>query len=153
MCGLAPSYQRDLQETKSAVIAIVEETGAVLAAFERAFAAVEFDANAMERKALEGYTIATDLSDALIRAGVTARRAHALVGSVVMQAEAAQRPLDRGDLRYLAEQSGVDDFYAPLDAVASVVAKRTSGSTNPAEVALQIVSIEAEVSEIVEAAT
>jgi argininosuccinate lyase len=145
LCGLAPSYQRDLQETKSAVIGIVEEAHAVLDAFGGALATVTFDARTMERKALDGYTIATDLSDALIRAGVTARTAHALVGSVVALAESAGRAIDRGDLRVLADRSGIASLDAPLDAEASVVAKRTSGSTNPADVASQIASIQKEI--------
>lgn len=144
LCGIAPSYQRDLQETKRATIAIVERTRSVLDAFCRASNAVSFDRAAMQKRAAEGYTVATDVADALIAAGVSARAAHALVGARVAQAEAQGRALDGNDLVALAERAGLPALDAPLDAVSSVNAKKTAGSTEPADVRKQIASIQAE---------
>lgn len=127
LCGLAPSYQRDLQVTKSQTIAIIEDALAVLDTFARAWEAVSFVQERMEGAALEGYTIATDLADALVAAGTSPREAHARVGAQVARAESEGRALD-----------------ASLDARASVAAKRTRGSTAPSEVRDQIRSIEAQ---------
>ena len=138
LCGLAPSYQRDLQETKSRTIAIAEDGLAVLGAFERALAAVSFDRECMARAALTGYTVATDIADALISAGVTARAAHALVGTAVAAAESERRALDKRDLANLAANAGIESLQAPLDARASIEAKRTDGSTSPDDVRSQI---------------
>jgi argininosuccinate lyase len=144
LCGLAPSYQRDLQETKSQTIAITEDALAVLEAFGRAMGSVTFARDRMNAAALDGYTIATDVADALIARGTSARTAHALVGAAVARAESENRPLENGDLARLASQIGADALDAPLDARTSVSAKRTLGSTAPNEVREQIRSLEAE---------
>ena len=120
LCGLAPSYQRDLQVTKSQIIEIVEDSLRTLEAFARAFDAVTFVREKMAAGALDGYTVATDLADALIAQGSTARSAHALVGAVVARAESEQRALNADDLAWLAERSGVASLEAPLDAQASI---------------------------------
>jgi argininosuccinate lyase len=142
LSGVALSYHRDLQSTKALAIAGVEGALASLAAFERAFPHVRWNASAMNARAGDGYVVATDVADALIAAGVTARRAHALVGAAVALAEAETRPLDGRDLARLALEARLDSLEAPLDAAASVRAKRTSGSTNPAMVARSIDALE-----------
>lgn len=144
LCGLAPSYQRDLQETKAQVLAIVEPASGALDAFERAWDAVAFDRERMQASASDGYTNATDVADALIAHGATARAAHALTGAAVARAESERRPLDATDLAQLASAIGVDALDAPLDARASVEAKRTAGSTAPGEVRKHLAALEAE---------
>ncbi len=127
LCGLAPSYQRDLQVTKSQAIAIVEDARATLGAFARAWDAVSFSRERMERAALDGFTIATDLADALVAAGTSPREAHARIGAQVARAEAEGAALDPS-----------------FDARASIAAKRTRGSTAPGDVRDQIRSLERE---------
>ncbi len=124
LCGLAPSYQRDLQVTKSLAIAIVEDGLAVLEAFGRALESLAFARERMEAAALDGYTVATDLADRLILHGTSPREAHARVGAEVARAESEGRALD-----------------SALDARGSVAAKRTRGSTAPDDVREQIASL------------
>ncbi len=123
--GVALSYHRDLQQTKSVVIRAATDSLAAIGAFRRAFAHVRFQHAVMTERAGAGYTVATDLADALIAKGATARDAHRAVGERVRLAEAEGRDLDRRDLEHL----GIPE--APLDARASVLAKRTLGSTHP----------------------
>jgi argininosuccinate lyase len=130
--GIALSYHRDLQETKAQIIAGTENALAALDAFRRAFAHVHFRQDVTSAHAGDGYTVATDLADALIAAGATAREAHRAVGERVLLAETQQRALDAEDVRHL----GVPE--APVDALASVGGKRTSGSTQPEAVAAAI---------------
>ncbi|MFY9737848.1 MAG: lyase family protein, partial [Candidatus Cybelea sp.] len=148
LCGLAPSYQRDLQETKSATVATAEDGLSVLDAFARALAAVSFDRERMARSAVAGYTVATDIADALISAGATARAAHALVGAAVAAAEAEGRVLDERDLTRLAGNAGIESLQAPLEARASVEAKQTQGSTSLADVRSQIDAVSAELASL-----
>jgi argininosuccinate lyase len=148
LCGLAPSYQRDLQETKAATIAIAEDGLATLDAFGRAWGAVSFHRERMERVAVAGYTVATDVADALIAKGVTARAAHALVGAAVAQAESEGRELDAHDLALLAAKGGIEALQAPLDARASIGAKQTGGSTSPADVRVQIDAVSTELASL-----
>lgn len=148
LCGLAPSYQRDLQETKAATLTIVERALAALDAFARAWEAVGFARERMNAAAGTGYTIATDWADALIARGTPARAAHALVGAAVARAEAERRPLNRVDLDALAAAAGVAPFDAPLDPGASVAAKQTIGSTAPVQVARQLDALDAELASL-----
>jgi len=122
--GVALSYHRDLQEAKAQIVAGTEAALAALEAFRRAFAHVQFT-GASSARAGDGYTVATDLADAVIASGRSAREAHRLVGERVLEAETEGRPLDRRD----AVALGVPD--APVDAAESVAAKRTAGSTHP----------------------
>jgi argininosuccinate lyase len=138
LCGLAPSYQRDLQITKQQAIALVEDTLATLSAFERALGAVAYDRERMRERALDGYTIATDVADALIVQGSSARAAHAAVGAVVADADAAGIALNDTDLERLAADAGISSLEGPLSAAGSVRAKKTPGSTAPEAVAAQL---------------
>jgi argininosuccinate lyase len=130
--GIALSYHRDLQETKAQVIGGTEQALAALDAFRRAFAHVHFQDATTSAHAGDGYTVATDLADAVILAGATAREAHRAVGERVVRAETEGRELDASD----ADALGVPN--APLDAAGSVLGKHTPGSTNPEAVATAI---------------
>jgi argininosuccinate lyase len=142
--GLPLSYHRDLQETKRLAIATCERALAALDAFERALRDTAFLRSAMQARAGTGYTIATDLADALIAAGVKAREAHTLVGAVVRAAEEEGRPLDDRDLATLAKAAGLKELKAPLTPADSVAAKATSGSTSPDAVRAGLASLAAE---------
>jgi argininosuccinate lyase len=130
--GIALSYHRDLQETKAHVIEGTEAALTALDAFRRAFAHVHFIESAMTAHAGDGYTVATDLADALILAGATAREAHGAVGERVLLAEEQGRPLDPSDVAAL----GVPAI--PVDPLGSVLGKRTAGSTHPDAVAASL---------------
>jgi argininosuccinate lyase len=130
--GVALSYHRDLQETKAHVIQGTEAALTALDAFRRAFAHMHFVDAATTARAGDGYTVATDLADAMIARGATAREAHRAVGTRVLLAEDEGRALDARDLETL----GIPD--APVDALGSVNGKRTIGSTHPDAVAASI---------------
>jgi argininosuccinate lyase len=132
--GLPLSYHRDLQQTKRLALAACERGRAALDAFERALADTSFARETMTRAAGVGYTVATDIADALIARGVSARDAHGYVGAAVRAAEEAGRPLDARDLRAIAQAAQLPELDAPLDPRASVLAKRTTGSTAPGAV-------------------
>ena len=147
--GVALSYHRDLQETKSLVLRGTERGLAALDAFASAFTYTHWNADAMERRANDGYVVATDIADALIVRGVTARAAHVAVGAAVREAAAANRRLNADDLVELATRTGLPNaLEAPLDAQASVRAKRTAGSTHPHEVRRAIEALDRELGTI-----
>ena len=140
--GLPLSYHKDLQATKAATIRGTERGLAALTAFRRAFGYVEWNAAAMTTRAGDGYTVATDIADALVARQVPARTAHSLVGAAVSAAERAGRPLAQSDLDALTKAAQLDaPLVAPLDALASVRAKRTAGSTSPSAVAEAIAQL------------
>jgi argininosuccinate lyase len=131
LCGLALSYHRDLQQTKRLALQTIERGIALLAAFELALRDLSFDRARMGAAAGSGYTVATDVADMLVNAGIDTRRAHYLVGASVAAAEAEGRDLDDVDLAHLASSAGIAPFAGPLDPRDAVAAKRTAGSTAP----------------------
>jgi len=131
VAGLALSYHRDLQETKRIVVGETERALAALDAFARAFEYVRWNDDALASGAAAPYTVATDVADALVARGVSPRRAHELVGNAVTRAEQEGRQLAAEDVAWVAEEAGLAPFEAPLDARASIAAKRTVGSTGP----------------------
>lgn len=124
--GVALSYHRDLQVTKSAILAIVERAVASLDAFARALQYVEFDAERMTMQAGKNYTAATDVADALIGNGMSARAAHAHVGAAVRESEQSGQP---------------PEWPCARD---SVCGKVTEGSTAPSAVAQALDALEKE---------
>ena len=144
LAGLALSYHRDLQETKRIVVFETERALGALDAFSRAFSRLSWQSEAMEAAAAEGFTVATDIADALVARGVTPRRAHELVGRAVAAADRDRRALNEDDLIMLASAARIPIFDAPLDAGSSVLAKRTAGSTSPADVRRSLEALRAE---------
>lgn len=140
--GVALSYHRDLQETKSLALEGTRAGLAALDAFRRALEHVHFRHDTMTARAADGYTVATDLADALIRGGATAREAHHAVGERVLLAEAQGRPLTASDAAAL----GIAN--TPVNALGSVGGKRTAGSTHPNEVAASIAATRAAIASI-----
>jgi argininosuccinate lyase len=136
--GVALSYHKDLQETKALVLDGTERGLSVLAAFEIALSYLHFDAARMNADAARGFTVATDVADALIERGMTARAAHRTVGEAVGAARGDTFTTEQ--LEQVRAAAGDATLDAPLDAAASVSAKKTSGSTAPGEVAAAIAS-------------
>jgi argininosuccinate lyase len=123
-------------------MAAIERGHAALSAVSRALKDVHFNRDAISARAADGYTVATDVADALILSGIPSRRAHELVGAAVATAERESRPLQESDLRAIAREAGLRTLHAPLDAESSVRAKRTVGSTHPEHVAAAIRALE-----------
>jgi len=149
--GIALSYHKDLQETKALVLQGTEHGLAALEAFGIALEHVHFDAERMNGEAARGFTVATDVADALIARGTTARAAHRAVGETV--AAASGETFGAADLQRLRTSTGVQDLNAPLDAQASTSAKRTAGSTHPSAVAAAIAAAGDELNQIEKAST
>ncbi len=132
LAGLPLSYHRDLQQTKRLGLLVCERGTAMLDVFEIALRDTSFDRARMSEHAGDGFTVATDLADALIRQGVSARDAHARVGAAVRDAERRGMELE------------IDGLDGPLTPGASVRAKVTSGSTSPGAVQAALSSLRAE---------
>jgi argininosuccinate lyase len=92
--GLPLAYQRDLQESVAPLLDAVGVLDASLAVMTGLIETLTVDADRMRAAALEGYTTATAVADALVRRGIPFRAAHHLVGSLVAQAEGAGIGLD-----------------------------------------------------------
>jgi len=87
--GLPFGYNRDLQEDKEPVFDSVEQLLLVLPAMTGMIATLRFDTARMAASAPEGFALATDIAEWLVRNGVPFREAHEVAGACVRRAEAS----------------------------------------------------------------
>ena len=92
--GLPLAYQRDLQEDKLPLFETAATLEASLGIMAGLLDTLTVDRDRMREAAMEGFTTATAVADALVRRGVPFRAAHGVVGSLVAQAEEAAVGLD-----------------------------------------------------------
>ena len=85
--GLPIAYNRDLQEDKEPVFDSVTTLELVLPAFAGMVATLRFDTARMAELAPQGFSLATDVADWLVRRGVPFRDAHEISGALVRLCE------------------------------------------------------------------
>ena len=81
--ALPLAYNRDLQEDKEPVFDTADTVVNTLRLLARLLPEVRFNKERMALMAAEGFTLATDLADYLVRKGVPFRKAHYIVGQLV----------------------------------------------------------------------
>lgn len=134
--GLPLSYNRDLQWDKRCVFRSVELSLAGLRVMARFLSHVRLRPGRGRELLASGTTSATDLAEYLVQRGVAFAEAHGIVGRLVVQAERSKTPLSRmttAQLRAFSPHFGPEAARL-TDPAASVARKRSTGSTNPAQV-------------------
>src|SRR4029079_15001168 len=92
--ALPLAYNRDLQEDKEPVFDSVDPLEVLLPAFTGMVATLVFDTDRMAALAPQGFSLATDVAEWLVRQGVPFREAHEVAGACVRVAEAQGSDLD-----------------------------------------------------------
>ncbi len=111
--GLPLAYQRDLQDDKPPLFGAVDTLEGSLGVMTGLIETLAVDPVRMREAADDGYTTATAIADALVRAGVPFRSAHHVVGSLVAAAEArSARLVAVTDDEIDAALGGTDDPIA-----------------------------------------
>jgi argininosuccinate lyase len=131
--GLPAGYQKDLQEDKEAVFDAADATLASVAVMTGVVAGLQLRRKAMQAAAGREEMMAAGLAVALAREGMPFRKAHGVVGSLVMDALKTGRPLRETAARKLqrlspAVAARIDALFDPLEAVR---AKSLPGGTAP----------------------
>ena len=103
MKGLPITYNRDLQEDKPPLFDSVDTILLMLAVNAEMIAAMEMREDRCLAAASDPMLLATDLADALVKAGVPFRSAHELVGKAVAESVSSGGPLDELDLKAIDE--------------------------------------------------
>ena len=85
--ALPLAYNRDLQEDKEPVFDSVDTLEVLLPAMTGLVATLTFDTARMAELAPQGFSLATDVAEWLVRAGVPFRDAHELAGACVTRCE------------------------------------------------------------------
>ena len=140
MKGLPLAYNRDMQEDKEPLIdsaRTVEESLAVAAAM---LGSTHFRPERFAHEMKQDGMLATDLADYLARKGLPFRKAHAVVGEIVRTCAARGLGLKELSLKEYRSHSPLfgKDALELLHPLASVRAKRSEGSTHPAQVEREI---------------
>ena len=94
--GLPLAYNRDLQEDKEPVFDSIDTLEVLLPAFTGMIATLTFNTERMQALAPQGFALATDIAEWLVREGVPFRDAHELSGACVQACE--QRGIELWDL-------------------------------------------------------
>ena len=138
--GVPLAYARDLQEDKAAAFEAVDTLVASMGALAGLVAGLEPDRARMLADARAGESTAVDLAEALVRAGVPFREAHAAVAAAVRLAAGRDMrlaDLDAAELVAIHPALAAADL-AVLEVGGSIAAKATPGSTHPSRVADQL---------------
>ncbi len=85
--ALPLAYNRDLQEDKEPVFDSVDTLEVLLPAFTGMIATLTFDTERMAELAPQGFSLATDVAEWLVREGVAFRIAHEVAGACVQRCE------------------------------------------------------------------
>ncbi|QTE30708.1 argininosuccinate lyase [Pengzhenrongella sicca] len=138
--GLPLAYNRDLQEDKEPVFDQIDTLTVLLPAFAGMVATLTFDTGRMAELAPQGFSLATDVAEWLVREGVPFRVAHELAGACVRECE--ERGIELWDLTD-AELAGISAHLTPalravLTVEGSLASRSAYGGTAPVRVAEQL---------------
>lgn len=137
------AYNRDLQEDKEPVFDAVDQLLLVLPAVTGMIATLRFDTVRISLSAPQGFALATDIAEWLVRRGVPFRDAHEIAGACVREAEARGVELwDLDDEAFAAISAeltpGVRDV---LSLEGSVSSRASYGGTAPVRVREQLAQV------------
>jgi argininosuccinate lyase len=139
--GLPLTYDRDLQEDKEPVFDAVDTLA--LPALAGLVATMTVRADRLAAAAPEGFTLATEVADWLVRQGVPFRDAHEITGRLValcVERDCALQDVPDEDLARLSEH--LEPRVREVLSVRSALAARvTPGSTGPGPVADQLAAV------------
>ena len=134
--GLPLAYNRDLQEDKEPVFDSIVTLEVLLPAFAGMVATLTFDTARMAELAPQGFSLATDVADWLVREGVPFRDAHEISGALVRACEIRGIGLEDASDELFAEVSPrlTPEVRAVLTIEGSVASRSGAGGTAPVRV-------------------
>ncbi|MFF0904236.1 UNVERIFIED_CONTAM: argininosuccinate lyase [Kocuria sp. CPCC 205316] len=150
--GLPLAYNRDLQEDKEPVFDAIDQLEVLLPAVAGMIATLDFNTERMAELAPQGFALATDVAEWLVRQGVPFRDAHEVAGDAVRVCE--QRGIELWDLSD-EDFAAISDRLTPgvrevLTVAGSLASRSAQGGTAPSAVAAQIGELERQVAEAAE---
>lgn len=138
--GLPLAYNRDLQEDKEPIFDQIDQLDVLLPAVTGMIATMRLHYDRMAELAPQGFSLATDIAEWLVKNGVPFREAHEISGVCV--AECEKRGIELADLSD-DDFAAIDERLTPdvrsvLSIEGSVRARSGRGGTAPERVAEQI---------------
>jgi argininosuccinate lyase len=134
--GLPLAYNRDLQEDKEPVFDAIDTLHLLLPAVAGMIESMTFDTTRLESLAPQGFSLATDIAEWLVRQGVPFREAHEIAGKCVQVCES--RGLELAELSD-ADLAAISEQLTPavrevLSVPGSLAARDGHGGTAPERV-------------------
>ena len=144
--GLPLAYNRDLQEDKEPVFDAADTLEVLLPAVSGMIATLTFNTERMQALAPQGFALATDIAEWLVRQGVPFRDAHELSGAAVKLAES--RGVELWDLTD-EDYAGISDHLTPevrtvLSTEGSLASRSAQGGTARSAVEQQLAALKSE---------
>ncbi|ALU39809.1 argininosuccinate lyase [Kocuria flava] len=142
--GLPLAYNRDLQEDKEPVFDAIDQLEVLLPAVAGMVATLTFHTQRMAELAPQGFALATDVAEWLVRQGVPFRDAHEIAGDAVRVCEQHGIELwDLTDEQLAAVSAHLDPAVREVLTVEGSLASRSAqGGTAPSAVAAQVAELE-----------
>ena len=141
--ALPLAYNRDLQEDKEPVFDSVDTLEVLLPAFSGMVATLTFNTGRMAELAPQGFSLATDVAEWLVREGVPFRVAHEVAGACVRRCEELGLELHELSDEQFAELSPhlKPEVRDVLTAEGSVASRNGRGGTAPRRVREQLTEL------------
>jgi len=136
MKGLPLTYNKDMQEDKEPLFDTVDTVEKSLSIFSKLLKEINFKKENLERAVKKGYLVATDIADYLVNKGMIFRKAHGIVGNMVLAAQEKNKELNQLDLNEMKGFSTLieDDIYQWLDPESCIKRRNIYGGTGPENV-------------------
>jgi argininosuccinate lyase len=143
--ALPLAYNRDLQEDKEPVFDSVDTLEVLLPAFTGMIATLRFNVERMADLAPQGFSLATDIAEWLVRQGVPFRVAHEVAGACVRRCEELGIELhELSDADFAAISPALtSEVRGVLTAEGSVASRNGRGGTAPDRVREQLAELRA----------
>jgi argininosuccinate lyase len=150
MKGLPMTYNRDMQEDKVPLFEAADQLAGSLEMARVVIQSVKLNPAAPAAAAEESWVVATDLAEALARAGLPFHQAHQLAGRFVLESvRSGKKPADwtAEDMQRFAPEFTAD-FAALLDPKRGMKSREIPGGTGPQSVAAALAAARQRLSEM-----
>jgi len=136
MKGLPMTYNRDMQEDKEPLFEAVDQLTVTLEMARGVVETTVLKEGPPQQAAEEGWLVATDLAEALSRAGVPFHQAHRLVGSLVLESvKQGRKPAQwSGEELHAFDARFQPEMAAYLNPAAGMETRTSKGGTAPGTV-------------------
>lgn len=134
--GLPLAYNKDLQEDKEAMFDTIDTLSDSLRVTATVLRNIELNQARARAAAIRDYTNATDLADYLVRRGLEFRKAHEVIGKIVVYAIEQGRELHDLTLDECRKFSPLfeQDLFDAISLESSLAGKKQLGGTAPEQV-------------------
>jgi argininosuccinate lyase len=131
MKALPLSYNRDMQEDKSALFQTIDILTQCIEIYIKMLPKLKTNPEAMERATATGFLNATDMADYLVAGGMPFRQAHGCVGEAVAYASSKKKELHELALKELKSFSShfKEDIFKVLTTDQMINRRKSTGGT------------------------